>query len=176
MQIRTSSSRWLLGVVIVVAALAVLSVAITLLRGPDDVDLRDPATPEGTVQLYLIAMIDRDFALAYSYLHPDLRNECTESDFRNQAMWFEGQANTYRVRHVTTRQVHDEIEVEVRITQTYGEGPFGGENTFTEYFRIMATVNQLGRFGGEWRLTRWPWPVGNCFPRDAKPVPPAAGG
>jgi hypothetical protein len=78
------SRLWLAGVAIVVTAFVVTGLVIALVttRGQD---LLPEETPEGTVQRYLLALEDRDFAEAYTYLASDPSSPCTQSDFVREA-------------------------------------------------------------------------------------------
>src|SRR5690606_28694876 len=57
-----------------IAALVVVAVVVVFTRGaPEQLD---PATPEGTVQQYVTAVIDGDHAAAAELLAPAWLNEC----------------------------------------------------------------------------------------------------
>ena len=75
---QTLSSRWLVGVAIVVVVLIVASVAVGLTVGRGTTKSFAESEPEGIVQRYILAIQDEDYPLAHSYLSERLQRFCTE--------------------------------------------------------------------------------------------------
>lgn len=122
-----------------------IGVAVMLaLRPPPEFN---PTTPEGTVQGFLQAVLDDDEDLAFGYLTEPLRDRCNTGEMRH--------VTPDEARVVITRSdiggAHAELEVE--ITETYGEGPFdAGSYTFDETL-VME------RHGDRWLIAEIPWPI-----------------
>jgi len=112
-------------VVISALVVALIGVAIVLaLRPPPQLD---PATPEGTAQAYFQAVLAGDEDLAFSHLTEALAERCDPVEIRRRG--------SRQARVVITRSEIDGVgaEVEVEITEIYGEGPFdAGSYTFDE--------------------------------------------
>jgi hypothetical protein len=56
---------------IAIAVLAVVALVLVLLTGENGGDLLDEASPEGTVQRYLMAIQQSDWQEAYAYISPE---------------------------------------------------------------------------------------------------------
>lgn len=158
-----------MGTAVVVVALIVLSVVVTLTRNGGQAPRYDAATPQGTVERYLRAIFDLDYAAAYAYLSPALRATCSEQSFREGSRWFDQNADSQRARIAGTREVTGETLVDVRVTRSFGAAPFGGEDTSTQ-------VYHLRQIDGAWRLVQHGWPAFGCpeprpaaLPEPAKP-------
>lgn len=137
------SRRVLVVISTVVAALLGVAVVLALQPPPEF----DPLTPEGTAQGYIQAMLDGDEGLAFSYLTETLRDECTIAELRH--------VKPHDARVVITRTEVDgaDAELEVEITETYGQGPFDVSSyTFDETF-VME------RHGDKWLIAKVPWPI-----------------
>lgn len=132
-------------VVISTLVAALLGVAVVLaLRPPPEFD---PTTPEGTAQGYVQAVLDGDEDLAVGYLTGALRDQCTVGGMRHVI--------PDEARVVITRSEINgaDAELEVEITETYGEGPFDvGSYTFDETL-VME------RHGDRWLIAEVPWPM-----------------
>lgn len=63
-----SSRRWLVIFTIVICVLAIVAISLVLTTKENQVVLLPQDTPQGTVQRYLIAIQERNFQKAYSYL------------------------------------------------------------------------------------------------------------
>lgn len=123
-----------------------LGVAVVLaLRSPPDFD---PLTPEGTAQVYVQAVLDGDEDIAFSVFTETLRDECTTSEMRRVI--------PPHARIVIKKTEIDgaDAELELEITETYGEGPFdlGSSYSFDETL-VME------RQGDRWLIAELPWPT-----------------
>lgn len=142
-------------VVISTLVTALLGVAVVLaLRAPPEFD---PLTPEGTAQGYLQAVLEGDENLASSFLTETLRDECTMSEMRHV---MPGDARIV-IKHTEIDGMDAELELE--ITETYGEGPFdfGSSYSFDETL-VME------RRGDRWLIAEVPWPTNIYCPQEAR--------
>ena len=157
------STRWLVGVAVVVVVAVALSV-VAMVAGGDEQEFA-AGTPEGTVQRYLRAVIDRDASAANGYLSADLTECCDEQRLRDA--YRRPSDRDMRVTLRGTAEVGDVTEVRVRITEFRSNPPFGGDDySHDEFFALRQE-------GGEWRFVDPPWPVYFC-PEPAA-VAPLAG-
>jgi hypothetical protein len=143
---RTPSTLvWVLGGVVVVAL--VVGVVAAALR-PDPA--LDPATPEGVVQSYLQAVLDRDYGTAVSYLAPDTAERCTAAAFRDA--WVPD-GLTAELDDVSTSG--DRAQVRVVLHPAVELAPVDPTVTTTELFTLERT-------DAGWRLVGTPWPLTSC--------------
>ena len=128
------------GVTVVLTAVAI----VVAVQPPQDFD---HGTPEGTVQAYYQAILDGDENLALSYIEEDLVADCSI----HELSYFT--PDSARVVIEKTEIDGNDATVGVVITETWGDGPFGGgSNTFDQTL-IMTRRDEA------WMITRVPWPV-----------------
>ncbi len=131
----------------VIGAVAVVLIAVAIVIAVQPPETLDLGTPEGTAQAYLQAIFDGDEDLASSYANEDLISNCSTRDLTHFT------PDSARVVIERTEIDGDTATVDVVITETWGEGPFGGgSNTFDETL-VMA------RSGETWVISRMPWPI-----------------
>jgi hypothetical protein len=168
---RTLSSKWLAGIAAVVVVLIVASVAVALTVGRETTKSLPESEPEGIVQRYILAVQDRDYRLAHSYLSERLKDFCTEEHLRSSSRWFAERSGEGRITLVGTDTLSDgRREVRVRITDVNVSPPFG-VNEYSHEERYLLT-----QADGQWRIDAPPWPVGWCpglEERGPKPPRPA---
>ena len=134
-------------ILVVIGALVgvLIGVAVVLaVRPPPEFD---PVTPEGTAQGYFRAVLDGDEDLAFGYLTEALRDRCDTGEMRH--------VTPDEARVVITRSEVGgaDAELEVEITETYGEGPFdAGSYTFDE--TLVMEHHSDG-----WLIAEMPWPI-----------------
>jgi hypothetical protein len=158
---KTSSGRWLAGIIAAVVILALASVVVTLLVDRQ-VEMLPEGSPERAVQNYLLAVRDREYATAYALISPQLQENCTLEDFE-RSFGFRNESGI-RVRLDDVRLTSTGAEVSVRVTEVYASGPFPSESTFTQrYF--------LTQVDGNWRLRELGWPNWGCYPDRPIPAP-----
>jgi hypothetical protein len=137
---------------IVIGGIAVVLVAIAIvlaIRPPLEFDR---GTPEGTAQAYFQAVLDEDEELALSYLEEYLGTACASRELRYVT------PSSARVVIARTEIDGTEARVDVVITESWGDGPFGGgSNTFDE--TLVMT-----RHGDRWLISRAPWPIDGICP------------
>ncbi len=124
--------------------MAVIALAAVLSTGGGVTNL-DPTSPEGTVQAYLDAALDGDFATAETYLSAEQQNCAGTAGFDP---YYVPEDSRVVLRDVTVDG--DQASVEVDVT----EGGVGGY-THGEMYRLEEE-------GGRWVITRAPWPYYEC--------------
>ncbi len=134
-------------VLMVIGGVAVVLIAVAIVVAVQPPQEFDSGTPEGTVQAYFRAILDGDEDLALSYIDEELLVGCSRFELGYVT------PDSARVVIAKTEIDGDEARVDVVITETWGEGPFGGgSNTFDE--TLVMT-----RSDGVWLISRVPWPV-----------------
>ena len=161
---RTASGRWLAGITVVVGALVVISLVVALAAGSDEPPLLAEDTPEGTVQRYVRAFQDADYAAAHVLLSSDARERCPIEDLRLRQRFDTGE--DVRVRLGATRPAGDDVEVTLHVTRFSASPPFSVSESTSDY-RYLLTETADG-----WRIVDAPWPFG-CGFRARPPVPTA---
>ncbi len=160
---KTGSARWLAGITAVVVALVVISLVVALATGSDESPLLAEDTPEGTVQRYVLALQDADYAAAHALLSEDARERCPIEDLR-QRQRFE-RSDDVRVRLGATRPVGDEVEVMVHVTRFSASPPFGVSESTSDYpYTLTETADG-------WRIIDAPWPFGCPFRPELRETP-----
>lgn len=143
---RSTTLLWVLGALVAVAL--VVGAAVGSLRGPVELD-RD--RPEGAVQAYLEAVLDRDHAAATTWLSAETARRCPSSAFRETWVPEDLTADLDGVQMDGGR-----AEVRVRLRTMAEPLPFGGGGfSSTEAFTLVEE-------DGGWRVTDDPWPLYSC--------------
>lgn len=130
---------------VVAGLLAVLTIFAWVLAATRQPPTPDPTTPEGTVQLYLLAVADDDDEAVIRLLDPSLECSAPLPDFY--------QTPPASLAVVKALTAGNEATVVMDITEG-GGGPFDlyeHEETF-----------ELIRNGSGWLITGEPWPVFAC--------------
>ena len=175
---QTASSRWLVGVAVVILIVAAVGVTVAFLYRSGELPLLPEGTPEGTVHRFLLAIEQGDKRRAYDYLSPKLQDTCSYDYFRDSARWFESRdirnANDLRVTLEGTESDNGLVEVRVRIIRFRVSSPSplsplsapfdGGESSYGERFTLEMT-------DGDWLFVDPPWPMGRCPEAGEKPSP-----
>ena len=140
------SSRALLIICAVIAALVIIALAVVLTRG-EPAQL-DESTPAGVVQRYSAAVIAGDEATATTYLTKRIRADCDRPDVTG--------ADDLTVNLVATKLRADSADVTVSLVRSTGNGPFG--NAEYQYEDSFDLVQE----DGAWRIERSPWQLTIC--------------
>jgi hypothetical protein len=107
----------------------------------------DPHSPQGTAQGYFQAITDGDDELAESFMTVDLRAAC-------EGHWqYEDTQSIGRVIITDTNIDRDIAKVEVGITVSYGDEPFGGGSYDQDETIAMARVGEV------WLISKPVWPM-----------------
>ncbi len=160
---QTASGRWLAGITAVVGGLVVISLVVALATGSDEAPLLPADTPEGTVQRYIRAIQDADYAGAHALLTEDARERCPIEDLRRQQRFVT--EDDVRVRLGATRPAGDDVEVTLHVTRFRASPPFGVSESTSDYRYLLTET-------ADWRIIEAPWPFGCSF-RARPPVPTA---
>ena len=153
----TISSRWLVAIAAVVAALILVSVVVALVNPRGAGETLPEGTPESVVQRFILALEDDDYSLAHGYLSDELKESCTLEDLRSTTRWSVDESEDYRVALLEKEELSDgRTQVRVRVTEVRVSPPFGVD----EYSHQERYV--LVREGGEWHLDESPWPMEWC--------------
>ena len=164
---QSQSSRWLVGITLMVLVLVVLSVTVALVRRHEP-SLSPEDTPEGTVQRYLLALQEDDGKRAYSYLDSELQEYCDYGHLLDSARRWE--LRDMRVALEAVEELDEETIVRVNVTETRLSRPFGvSEHTYPARY-------VLKREEDAWRFSEPPWPLEWCpdWERKIIPEPPVA--
>ena len=142
--------RFLLGILLFIILLVITAVALFFIRQDTQTYLPDDA-PEGVVYNYALALQNRDFELAYSYL-ADEENKPDFTSFRQAYLsrQLDLSNNAIRVGEVTLNP--DDEQAMVTVTVLYASsGPFAEGWSSTE------TATLIQQEDG-WKITYMPNP------------------
>lgn len=140
--------RTLLIILAVIAGLVIVALIVVFSRG--EPEQLDESAPEGVVQRYAAAVIDGDESEAKRYLEPDLAEDCVPIETVP--------VDRMRVTLVKTTEREGSADVDVLITWSYDEGPFGGSG-----IEERGTFDLVDTDDG-WRIESAPWPLTICDP------------
>ena len=132
---------------VVVGAVAILVVVAAVVAASRTPPRADPATPQGTVQLFVTAVLDGDDEEAVALLDPALGCRVPLP----QRGW-SGTRATFAV--VGSRDFGDRASVEIDVTE-YRSGGLFDAYSHRESYQLVAE-------GGGWLITGEPWPVYVC--------------
>ena len=155
-----SAGRWLVLTAATIVVLIAVSVAVVALRpGPAAFD---PDTPEGTVQRYVAAVIDRDLLAARALFDAELAERCDAATFDRTAQgafgWGAGSGREdLHVRLLESAPLSgDRVRVTVSVERTVVEPPFGVGGWSATHVFVVA------READAWRIVSFDWPS-PCF-------------
>lgn len=132
-------------IIAVIVAVALVAVITVVVRGGGTT--RDPDSPEGTVERYISALIDRDFPEARSLIDDQLVDNCEYEP---------GEVNSDQrvsLRNVTITE--HTATVDLDITRTSGGPLSGGGYVERSTFTLTDT-------GDGWLITDAPWQFPAC--------------
>ena len=134
-------ARILLWSGVAVVVLVVIAVVLTFVKSPE----LDPDSPEGVVQRYLEAVIERRRSAARSHLSDRLQDEC-DSDFPRYLS-----RDAIRIEWIDTVVDGSEARVYVLVAEE-GYGIFDSYHEFDAGFTLQESSDG-------WRITdqEWPW-------------------
>lgn len=138
--------RFLTGILIGIAVLVVIALAVFFIRNDSQTYVSDD-TPEGVVHNYVVAVLNRDFEKAYSYL-ADLKNKPTYEEFRRSFLNGEINPGNSAVDIGESEIVGDTATVELALIYNPSD-PFS-----TGYRNVQAA--DLVRQNGAWKLSLMP--------------------
>ena len=133
---------------LVLAAVAVIATVAGVLAATQRSPSYDPATPEGVVQTYLAAVIDRNHDEAARFLAA--QSPCSVVDL-DRAYLPDG----IRVVLRDTQVTGDTARVDVDVAMPSGD-LLGGSESFEKH------TFRLTRSSEVWLITGEPWPMSDC--------------
>lgn len=144
-----SSSRFLLGFGITIGILVIVAVALVLSTRGNGVSLLPENTPQGTVQRFLVALQDKDFPKAYSYLSVERNGvKMTYDDWlRSKPPIFQSPESAWKATLGNTTITGNSATVEVIVDIFRPSGPFEGP------VRSQTIFFQLTKAGDSWFIT-----------------------
>ena len=113
-----------MGFGIFIVVVVAVAVTIVLIGGNQQVKLLPEDSPEGTVQRFLMAVKDQDFAKAYGYLYPQsdqLKGNTYDSWIRSAQSYRDSSTWKASIVKSTVRENDATVEVAVDVFRT--EGP-----------------------------------------------------
>ncbi len=157
-----ASNRWLVVLGAAVTAIVVASVAVAVLFSDGEQSFPE-GPPEAAVQTYLRAVRDRDAEAALASFSEELRDRCEVEQLRRSYRY----DREFRATILDTYERGDIVEVEVRISEPGGSGPFGGNDNRYDHVVVLSRVD------GAWLIAEVPWPGGYCPPKPVGAAPHA---
>ncbi len=143
-----SSRRWLIIFAVIIGVLVIATVSLVLFTKENIDTLLPEDSPQGTVQRYLIAIQDRDYPKAYTYLHiKQSPKNLTYSDWLNSMPIYQTSQSVWKATLGKTTQNGDNATVEVTIDAFRPSGPFG------DSLRSQQITFQLTKIDGNWLIT-----------------------
>ena len=135
-------------VVGVIAALVVLGF-LAVLNQSGGPAVYDPGTPQATVQSYFQALTDGQSDDALEFVDPELG--CDHNRFGPSV-----RVSRVVLESVTYSDDGTEASVRVQVTETWGDGLFGpDESTFNTTIHLVETADG-------WLISDSPWPFFDC--------------
>lgn len=158
--------RFLIGILIGILVLIVIALTLFFMRR-DNQNYRTDAAPDAVVYNYVLAVNDRDYQKAYTYL-ADGGSKPSYDEFRRS--FFNGMVMPNNVGvSVGTAQVNGE-EATVQLNLIYPSGdPFSSSYTNTDRALLV-------RQNGEWKISSMPynfWDYNWYMTPAPKPLPPS---
>ena len=133
---------------VVLALVAVVAVVAGIVSATRDTQQYDRSTPEGVVQAYLTALVDRDQEEAAELLADD--SPCAVDDLDEVDI-----GDDMRVVLRDTETEGGSASVDVEVVMNSGAVFGGSEWSERHTFRLV-------RQGDAWRISGTPWPIFEC--------------
>ena len=149
--------RFLTGILVGIAVLVVIALAVFFIR-KDTQSYISENTPEGVVHNYVLAVLNKDYQKAYSYL-ADLENKPTYEQFRDSFLKGMINPNNSAVDVGKSEINGDTASVEVAMIYSQSD-PFS-----TGYRDVQRAI--LVKQSGGWKLSSMPYYYfwdGNWYP------------
>lgn len=143
-----SSRRWLFGFGLAIGVLAIVTIVLVLTTGsPADKPLLPADTPEGTVQRFILAVKEKDYLAAESYLAPPALDDKQFPNLRQNQIFGTGEGPGWKTTLGKSTIRGDEATVDVTVSVFRPSGPF--ENSVNTY----QVTFFLTKAGGSWKIT-----------------------
>lgn len=138
--------RFLTGILIGIGVLIIAALAVFFVRNDTQAYISD-ATPEGVVHNYIVAVLNKDYEKAYTYV-ADLERKPTFEEFRDSFVTGMLNPNNYGVDVGDSEITGDDAYVEVAMIYNPSD-PFS-----SGYRDIQQAI--LIKQGGAWKLSSMP--------------------
>ena len=143
-----SSRRWLFIFAIVIGVLVIATVSLVLLTKGNKVTLLPEDSPQGTVQRYLIAIQEKDYQRAFSYLSFSPTDKITSfSDWLMMVGPQSSSQSVWRATLGTVTENENNATVEINIDTLHSGGLFG-DSQFSQQINFL-----LIKKGNSWFIT-----------------------
>jgi len=139
--------RFLTGILIGIGVLIVIALAVFFSRKDSQTYVSED-TPEGVVHNYVLAVLNKDYQKAYSYL-ADLKNKPTYEEFRRSFSNYEVSPEGQAVDIGESTITGDEAFVELSLIYT-------SSDPFSTGYRNQQSAD-LVRQNGAWKLSLMPY-------------------
>jgi hypothetical protein len=139
--------RFLVGILIGIAILIVVALAIFFIRR-DQATYISEATPDGVVHNYVLAILNRDYQKAYSYL-ADLDHKPDIAEFKQAFTTGRLSPSTDGIKVGQVVVTGDTATVQISIVYTPGD-PFGSDGSNN------VGSAQLVQQNGAWKISAMP--------------------
>ena len=150
--------RFLTGILVGIAVLVVIALAVFFIRKDKQSYISEDA-PEGVVHNYVLAVLNKDYQKAYSYL-ADLENKPTYEQFRDS--FLKGMINPNNSAIDVGKSEIDGDTASVEVAMIYSQSdPFS-----TGYRDVQRAI--LVKQSGGWKLSSMPYYYfwdGNWYPQ-----------
>jgi hypothetical protein len=138
--------RFLTGILIGIGVLVVVALAVFFIRNDSQTYVSDD-TPEGVVHNYVVAVLNKDYERAYSYL-ADMKNKPTYEEFRRAFLNGEVNPSSSAVDIGESKIVGDTATVEIALI-------YNPSDPFSTGWRNVQ-IADLVKQNGAWKLTLMP--------------------
>ncbi|MBI2287503.1 MAG: hypothetical protein HYY41_05890 [Chloroflexi bacterium] len=142
-----TSRRWLLTVGLAIGVLAIVAIVLVLTTGsPADKPLFPEDTPEGIIQRFILAIRDKDYLTAETYLAPPT-DDRTKNDLRQFQISGRDEGPGWKAALGKSTIRDNEATVDVTVSVFRPGGPF--ENSVNT-FQITFFLKKVGT---AWKIT-----------------------
>jgi hypothetical protein len=139
--------KFLTGILIGIGVLIVLALTLFFMRRDGQRDYVADTTPEGVVHNYVLAVLNKDYQKAYSYL-ADLEHKPTYEEFRQS--FFNGMVNPSNAGvEVGTAEINGDEAIVTLSVYYSANDPF--ESRYTSQDRALLVTQS-----GMWKLSAMP--------------------
>lgn len=145
--------KFLIGIVAGIILLVVVSLAVVLLRSPENEAYIADDTPAGVVHNYFLAVQRKEFEKAYGYLSDDLKSKPALDEFiREMDNAGRGQEMALSIGDTRLGDVHTQVDVTIT---TYRSGTLFDSSSYTSQNTVYL---RAAGDGSQWKITQFPYP------------------
>jgi hypothetical protein len=143
-----TSSRFLLGFGIFIAVIVVAAVVISVIGSNGPVKMLPADSPEGTVQRFLLAVQERDYVKAFTYLSPPADSGYPKDNYDNWVSSMQSNRNlsSWKASIVKSTARDKDATVEVAV-DVFRSGGLFGDPVNTNYITFVLQMEN-----GKWLI------------------------